>query len=784
MDADGDFVVAWTSNGQDGSGYGVYAQRYNARGVAQGDRVPRQLPTPPALSDSRGGDGRRRRLRRRLASSSARTAAATASTPSATTPPASPRAASSASTPTPRATSRYPRWRWTPTATSSSPGRATARTAAATASTPSGTTRRASPRAASSGSTPTPRATSGTPRWRWTPTATSSSPGTSYGQDGSGYGVYAQRYNAGGRRPGGEFRVNTYTTSDQRLPAVAMDADGDFVVAWRARPGRQRATASTPSATTPPACSPSPAASSASTPTPTASRAFPPWRWTPTATSSSPGRATARTAAATASTPALRRRRDPRPRRRRLTAALTDGCCARDRSASAARRWCRRRSTWPAARAATAGDRGFRRALSTASPSAPSSSRHPPARQSTRHPWRRMTTATSSSPGQLRQRRRRNWSASSPALRRRGRRAGRRSSASTPTPRTASATSSVAMDADGDFVVAWAQQRPGRQRLRHLRPAVHRGGRRRSPDASSASTPTPRAQPGSPAVAMDADGDFVVAWPSYGQDGSGYGVYAQRYNAAGVAQASEFRVNTYTDERPAIPRGGDGRRRRLRRRLDERRPGRQRLRHLRPAVQRRGRRARAASSASTPTPRAPARSRRWRWTPTATSSSPGRAAGQDGSGYGIYAQRYNARGRRPGQRVPRQHLHHRRPVHPAVAMDADGDFVVAWTATARTAAATASTPSGTTRRASPRAASSGSTPTPRQPAQYPAVAMDADGDFVVAWQRTPGRTATASTPSASPRAILDIDGNGSTDAPHRRSTRCCATCSASRVRRW
>jgi hypothetical protein len=47
-------------------------------------------------------------------------------------------------------------------------------------------------------------------------------------------------------------------------------------------------------------------------------------------------------------------------------------------------------------------------------------------------------------------------------------------------------------------------------------------------------------------IAMDADGDFVVTWSSYGQDGSGYGVYAQRYNAAGVAQGTEFRVNTAT----------------------------------------------------------------------------------------------------------------------------------------------------------------------------------------------------------------------------------------------
>src|SRR5688500_7873895 len=44
----------------------------------------------------------------------------------------------------------------------------------------------------------------------------------------------------------------------------------------------------------------------------------------------------------------------------------------------------------------------------------------------------------------------------------------------------------------------------------------------------------------SPAVAMDADGTFVVAWASGAQDGSDSGVYAQRYNAAGVPVGGEF----------------------------------------------------------------------------------------------------------------------------------------------------------------------------------------------------------------------------------------------------
>jgi hypothetical protein len=56
---------------------------------------------------------------------------------------------------------------------------------------------------------------------------------TSRNQDAANsYGIYAQRYTAAGATIGGEFRVNTTVTNDQTQPSVAMDADGDFVVAW------------------------------------------------------------------------------------------------------------------------------------------------------------------------------------------------------------------------------------------------------------------------------------------------------------------------------------------------------------------------------------------------------------------------------------------------------------------------------------------------------------------------------------------------------------------------
>lgn len=44
--------------------------------------------------------------------------------------------------------------------------------------------------------------------------------------------IYARRYAADGTPRGGAFLVNAATEGDQDQPAVAMDADGDFIVAW------------------------------------------------------------------------------------------------------------------------------------------------------------------------------------------------------------------------------------------------------------------------------------------------------------------------------------------------------------------------------------------------------------------------------------------------------------------------------------------------------------------------------------------------------------------------
>ncbi|MFN8578624.1 MAG: hypothetical protein U0354_17490 [Candidatus Sericytochromatia bacterium] len=51
-------------------------------------------------------------------------------------------------------------------------------------------------------------------------------------QDGDSTGVYAQRYNSDGTPNGSEFRVNTYTTDYQSSPSVTINNSGNFIITW------------------------------------------------------------------------------------------------------------------------------------------------------------------------------------------------------------------------------------------------------------------------------------------------------------------------------------------------------------------------------------------------------------------------------------------------------------------------------------------------------------------------------------------------------------------------
>jgi hypothetical protein len=100
------------------------------------------------------------------------------------------------------------------------------------------------------------------------------------------------------------------------------------------------------------------------------------------------------------------------------------------------------------------------------------------------------------------------------------------------------AGNAVAMDSAGDFVVAGAPGTSSVTAQRYNLAGVAQGG----PIAVSQSSNGTAL----PAVAMDPAGDFVVAWESDAPDGSTADIHARRFNSAGVALSNEFTVNLET----------------------------------------------------------------------------------------------------------------------------------------------------------------------------------------------------------------------------------------------
>jgi len=216
-----------------------------------------------------------------------------------------------------------------------------------------------------------------------------------------------------------------------------------------------------------------------------------------------------------------------------------------------------------------------------------------------------------------------------------------------------------------------------------------------------------------PAVAMDSQGNFAVAWQ--GMDESNAGIFAQRFNAAGEEQGDEFRVNSYTagsQSRPALAMDAAG-----------------------------------------------------NFVITWDSNA------QGGPAYGVFAQRYNAAGVAQGAEFRVSAANGSNQTDPAVAMDANGRFVIAWpdsrTGTVNIFAQRYDASSQLVGGAFQVNTSTASR------TQKPVVAMNADGEFTIAWQTTTygvfvqrydaaGTALGAETPidtkGLSPSIAMDPDG--------------------------
>jgi hypothetical protein len=140
-------------------------------------------------------------------------------------------------------------------------------------------------------------------------------------------------------------------------------------------------------------------------------------------------------------------------------------------------------------------------------------------------------------------------------------------------------------------------------------------------DVFQANTYSVSAQ-GRPAIAMDLDGDFVVVWHSFGQDGYGYGIFGQRFSSSGSQAGSEFMINTF--------------------------------------------------------------SQNWQLHPDVAMDEGGgfvvvwSSYGQDGEAYGIFGQRFGSSGARVATEFQVNTYTPLGQTDPAIAMDHVGSFVVVW----------------------------------------------------------------------------------------------------------
>ena len=233
----------------------------------------------------------------------------------------------------------------------------------------------------------------------------------------------------------------------------------------------------------------------------------------------------------------------------------------------------------------------------------------------------------------------------------------------------------VAMDANGDFVVVWDSYGQdgsvsGLQQRRYRSDGTPKAG------GLPVNTHTTNQQT-RPAVAMDAAGNFVVAWMSGGQDGSGYGIVAQRYDTSGAAQGGELVVNSYTtgsQVNPGVALDGSGNFVVVWSSFEQ--DG--------SSTSIRARRFDAQGAPLTPDFQVNTYTTGYQIQSAVASAPSGSfvvvwsSNGQDGDNYGVFGQRYDASGTPLGSEFRVNGYTPGRQWLPDVASDASGGFVVVW----------------------------------------------------------------------------------------------------------
>ncbi len=255
---------------------------------------------------------------------------------------------------------------------------------------------------------------------------------------------------------------------------------------------------------------------------------------------------------------------------------------------------------------------------------------------------------------------------------------------------------SVAMDANGDYVVAWSKQEsPKSSYIYDVEARVYNAAGQPQTGEITVATVAGVAKP---SVAMDSNGDFVVSWQVLNKSTYLYGVSARRFNLAGAPQGSALTINDGSSD---------------------------------------------AASGSIP-----------RVAMDSAGDFVIAFQGYDSNSHGVFAQRFNSSGAAQGSIFRVNTPQNDNQGAPSIGMDSTGNFVIAWLdgGSTQTAGVYAQ------RYNSSGVAQGSNTAISTDPgASNPSVAMEPTGQYVIAWQFTQ----TANTPGIEAQRF-DASGNNLT----------------------
>jgi len=185
---------------------------------------------------------------------------------------------------------------------------------------------------------------------------------------------------------------------------------------------------------------------------------------------------------------------------------------------------------------------------------------------------------------------------------------------------------SMAMDYNGQFVITWYGEGSGDTMSDDIYAQRYNADGSKNGSQFLVNTYTTDSQQNAK-IAMSDDGKFVISWSAYGQDGDSVAnwegnIYAQKYNADGSKNGSEFRVNTYitnNQDYSSLAIANDGK---------------------------------FVIS--------------WQ------------SQGQDGNNWGVYSQKYNADGSKNGSEFRVNNYTTGNQQNPSIAMDGNGNFINTW----------------------------------------------------------------------------------------------------------